>query len=186
LQLSVNQRRKLEARVGARITEEWTPEVTHLVTDTFRSTLKLMCSVCVGAHIVMPSYLDACEQAGGIVDEASHLLRDELCEAAFAKKRGLGNYSLQAAVELARQRPLLAGVDVSCSESVARQPELEAIVRAAGGRWEGSSTAGCAQSSSYDCVRPRRSLQIGPDGFDAELLREAACTQLLRLEESTL
>merc|ERR1712232_518479 len=147
LQLSAKQLRKLEARIGARIIEDWVPEVTHLVTDTFRSTLKLMCSICVGAHIVTPAYLDACQVAGSVVDEAPHLLRDELCEAAFAKKRGLGSYSLQAAVELARHRgPLLAGVEVICSESVARQRELEAIVRAAGGSWLGNMSS--AQASS--------------------------------------
>merc|ERR1711959_590159 len=141
-----------------------------------RSTPKLMCSICVGANIVTPTFLDACQEAGSVVDEAPHLLRDELCEAAFAKKRGLGSYSLQAAVELARHRgPLLAGVEVFCSESVARQRELEAIVRAAGGSWLGNMSS--AQASSSDGAQQNKSLHIGPDGFDAELLREAACTQ---------
>merc|ERR1711879_67247 len=146
-------------RIGARIIEDWAPEVTHLVTDTFRSTLKLMCSICVGAHIVTPAYLDACEEAGRLVDEAPHLLRDELCEAAFAKKHGLESYSLQAALELARQRgPLLSGVEVMCSGYVARQRELEHIVRMAGGEWLASVAGSSTLGSSSHRAQQKRSL----------------------------
>ena len=39
--------------------------------------------------VVTPAFLAACRAEGRLLDEAPFALRDELCEAAFAKKHGL-------------------------------------------------------------------------------------------------
>merc|ERR1719282_1952474 len=102
MQIVVRHRRLLERRLGIRIVEEWAPGVTHLIAHTFRRTTKLMCAICAGIHILVPEYLEVSHRAGHLVEEAPYLLRDEICEAAFAKKHKLKSFSVAAAVERAR------------------------------------------------------------------------------------
>jgi len=173
--IGIHQRRELLALLGARVVEEWKPGVTHLVADTFRRTTKLMCAICAGADIVSPSFVDACQRAACIVSPEPFLLKDEVCEAAFAKKHGLPTYSLTAAVRRARsQGPLLAGFVVYCDGGVAGRGELRTLVEAAGGNWVAKPPPRHAGITS-------KVLQLGIH-YDAELLREAACTQILRFE----
>jgi len=156
-----------------------------------------MCAICSGARIVTPSYVKACVHAGCLVDDAPYLLRDEVCESAFAKKHGLSNYSLQAAVELARSNgPLLAGMSVYCTPDVIGVGELRVLVEAAGGRWlpEAPQKQSPDSAEALDTETLLLLSQFGSsfkcdEGFwkaratyDVELLREAACTQKLQYD----
>merc|ERR1719188_2317252 len=94
----------------------------------------MLCAVCCGSWIVSPAYLGACRKAGHFVNEEGFLLRDTVCESAFARKRNLSGYSLAAAAERARsQGPLLRGVSVYCFPCAAEQRDLHLLVAAAGG-----------------------------------------------------
>jgi len=185
IEISARRRQQLESKVGVRVVDDWCPDVTHLVADAFRRTTKLMCAICVGAYIVVPNFLSACQRAGSLIDPGEWLLRDELCEAAFAKKRRLPEYSLAAAVARARSNgPLLADVSVCCSRTVTSTADLRSLVHAAGGIWLEEPPGADAQRG-LPASGPGSFLHLGKD-FDPELLREAACTQILRFEQYRL
>jgi len=186
LEFSVRQRRIL-AELGAGIAEEWTPGITHLIADTFRRTAKMMCTICHGGYVVTPEYIVACRAAGKRVDEAPYLLRDPVCEAAFARKRGIRRgYSLAKAQERARENgPMLQGVSVYCFPSVTEKRELPFLVSASGGAWLTRFPSSADDSvlllaertvSSPQEQQRRRTHEV----YDVELLREAACTQEIR------
>jgi len=187
LELSGRQKRIL-FDLGAKVADEWTPEITHLVADTFRRTAKMMCAICHGAYVVTPEYIVACRAAGQRVDEMPFMLQDTVCEAAFARKRGIANgYSLAAALERARSRgPLLRGISVYCFPSVIEKRELPMLVAAAGGTWltrfpsapDNDTVLLLAERmvSGEKEQQRRRAHAV----FDVELLREAACTQEIR------
>jgi len=187
LELSGRQNRILQ-ELGATMVEDWSTEITHLVADTFRRTAKMMCAICHGAHIVTPEYIVACRAAGQFVDEAPFTLQDAVCEAAFARKRGIASgYSLAAALQRARDNgPLLRGMSVYCFPSVTEKRELPLLVQAAGGTWlsrfpaapdDGSVLLLAERTVSGDKERRQRKAH---EVYDVEILREAACTQRLR------
>eukprot|EP00927_Polykrikos_kofoidii_P061543 TRINITY_DN5637_c0_g1_i1.p1 TRINITY_DN5637_c0_g1~~TRINITY_DN5637_c0_g1_i1.p1 ORF type:complete len:1960 (+),score=426.50 TRINITY_DN5637_c0_g1_i1:437-5881(+) len=175
------------SKFGAIAVGAWAPNITHLVADTFRRTLKLMCAICRGVPIVLPEYIDACQKAGALVDETPYLLRDSVCENAFARKRGIaGGFSIVGASERVKKRGLLLrGVSVYCFPSVTERRELPALVSAAGGAWLAKFPANVGNNvlllaeatATSDRERHRRQEH---EVYDVELLREAACTQRLR------
>lgn len=180
--LSKRQKQQLESILGAKVVDDWSPQVTHVVANSFKRTMKLMYAVCSGAHVVIPAFIDACLQAGCFVDEEAFCLRDEEGEAAFAIKQGLDSFSLQESLARARSRPLLKGLSVHwAGGTAAAKKELAVLVEAAGGQWltraprvsKASETAAPASSST--------TILLGK-AFDAELLREASCTQVLRYD----
>jgi len=187
LELSSRQQKFLLDLQGLMVAE-WNPHVSHLIADTFRRTTKMMCAICTGAHILSTEYVKACREAGRLVDEAAFLLKDEVCEAAFARKRGISQgYSLAAALQRARQNgPLLQGMSVYCFPSVGEKRELPMLVAAAGGTWLKRFPLQPACTSvlllAERCVSSEREQQRRRvyEVYDVELLREAACTQELR------
>lgn len=193
LVLGAKHRRQLRSRLGVQFVDEWIPECTHLITDTFRRTTKMMCAICAGARIVTPDFVDACLKAGCIVDDAPFALNDAVCEAAFAKKHGLPRYSLQAALEEARRSgPLLTGVAVHCSPVVAGRAEMKTLVEAAGAQWLRHLPGPMEPADSEPVLLLGKAGAEPPPrhadrwrlhtAYDAELLREAACTQKLRYD----
>mmetsp|Transcript_55635 Transcript_55635/g.107333 ORF Transcript_55635/g.107333 Transcript_55635/m.107333 type:complete len:870 (-) Transcript_55635:168-2777(-) len=187
IQLGAEQR-SLMARLGASVVEDWGPEVTHLIADTFRRTTKMMCAISLGLEVVTADYIQACSRAGQRVDEGPYRLRDTVCEAGFARKRGLKKgYSLEVAIKRAQQNgPLLKGMSVYCFPSVTDQRELPLLVGAAGGSWLSELPESpddpkvlllAERSISGDSEKRRRKAH---SVYDVELLREAACTQELR------
>lgn len=188
LELSARRRRALE-ELGIAVALEWTPRITHVVADTFRRTTKMMCAICVGAHIVTPEYIPACRAAGRLLPEDAFALRDAVCEQAFARKRGItGGYSLAAALERARRAgPLLRGVSVYCFPSVAEKRELPLLVAAAGGIWLSKFPVDRADDEAVLMLAERtvsgwreQKRRQEHRVYDVELLREAACTQVIR------
>lgn len=180
IELGTRQRRVLQKRLGFKVVDDWQLGVTYLVADTFRRTTKLMCAICTGTRIVVPAFLDACLLEGRLVDDTPFLLRDMLCEAAFAKKQGFFEYSLTEAVARSRvQGPLLDGLSVHVDAAVPGKKELQLLVEAAGGQWLRRPPPNAEVSASSG---PQPSVLLIGRTFDAELLREAACTQILRFE----
>jgi len=190
VEMTAAQRRTIKA-LGATFTNEWMPQVSHLIADTFRRTTKMMCAICCGARVVVPAYLDACAEAGKLVDDTQFLLRDEVCEAAFARKHHLADdFSVSAALERRNQSgPMLHGVSVYCFPSVVERHDLPHLVAAAGGAWLDelpSSFPGHAHSvlllaeraarNSAEQEQRKKANRI----YDVEMLREAAITQMLR------
>lgn len=184
------QQRRIIDKLGASFSSDCGPDVTHIVADTFRRTTKMMCAICRGVRAVIPDYLGACEMAGRLIDEGPFELRDHVCEQAFARKRGIpGGYSLAMALERARRNgPLLKGMSVYCFPSVEDTRELPLVVAAAGGRWlprfpddpDAATMLLLAEPVvSGDHEREKRALHTV---YDVELLREAVCTQELRLD----
>jgi len=194
LELGTKYRRQLRSKLGVKFVDEWSPDITHLLADTFRRTTKMMSAICTGARVVTPDYIDECLKAGCLVDDAPFALNDPVCEAAFAKKHGLPRYSLQEALEESRRSgPLLDGVDVHCSQAVVGRSEMKTLVHAAGARWlrqvpECPPHDGDAQPvlllSKAGAEPPPRHAERWRlhTAYDAELLREAACTQKLRYD----
>jgi len=187
LELSLRQRRIL-IDLGVAMVDEWTPSITHIIADTFRRTTKIMCGICRGVRIITPDYIHACRVAGKLVDEERFLLHDVVCETAFARRRGLtSGYSLTKALNRARGNgQLLQGVSVYCFPSVVEKRELPALVAAAGGKWlhrfpsspdDGAVLLLAERAVSSEREQRRRKAH---DVYDVELLREAACTQVLR------
>jgi len=187
LELSGRQKRTIE-ELGGILANDWSPHVTHLVADTFRRTAKMMCTICCGANVVIPDYITACRTAGKFVDETPFLLQDEVCEAAFARKRGMvSGYSLTKALQSSRkQGPLLKGISVYCFPSVVEKRELALLVASAGGTWlnkfpavaHDDSVLLLAERTVSSAVEQQRRKTFKV--YDVELLREAACTQELR------
>jgi len=183
--LGKRQRQLLERLLGASVVDDWSPSVTHVVASSFKRTTKLMCAVCSGASVVIPAFIDACLQAGRLVEEGPFALQDQEGEAAFARRQGLPCYSLQAAIALARSSgPLLAGKSVYTAKgSSAAKQELRLLVQAAGGNWltrvprvtDADARSGPAATT----------IMLGKF-YDEELVREAACTQVLRFDAHKL
>jgi len=185
-QLSDRQRRIL-MKLGGSVVDVWTPDVTHLVADTFRRTTKMMCSIACGVRIVVPDFITASRAADHFVEENPFMLKDEICEIAFARKRNLDGYSM---VEAVRRRllhgPLLSAVHVHCLPSVLEKRELPLLVAAMGGKWL-PTFPGMPDHESVlllgeraQCSEQEREWRSKHKVYDLELLREAACTQVLR------
>jgi len=190
VELTAAHRRTIKV-LGANFTNDWTPQATHLIADTFRRTTKMMCAVCCGARVVVPAYLDACAKAGKLVDDAQFILRDEVCEAAFARKHNFSdNFSVSAALERRNQQgPLLHGVSVYCFPSVVERHDLPHLVAAAGGAWLDELPASfpghagplllLAERVAGNSLEQEQRKQASRV-YDVEMLREAAITQVLR------
>ena len=174
--LESSKREKLGKIPGVVVVDEWSSKVTHVIAKGFRRTTKLMCAVCAGLHIVVPEFLDECIREGEVVGEEPFLLKDEIAEATFAEKHELSTFSLQASVQCARTQPaLLRSKSVYWADgSASEREELRLLVEAAGGRWLKRKPR-----KLRDLTAVPKSLWLGQD-FDPELLREAACTQVLR------
>ncbi|CAK0891201.1 unnamed protein product [Prorocentrum cordatum] len=136
VRVSAATRKLLWQRLGAGFADGWSVEVTHLVSDSFRRTAKMMCALCAGVPVVRSGYLDAClrtPDAGTQPDEEAFALRDRDGEEALERRLGLdpGALSLELAQERRRrQGPLLDGVQVFASPRAGLQPEDVAALRA--------------------------------------------------------
>lgn len=148
----------------------------------------MMCAVCGGAQVVTPDYLTACRDAGAFVDEQPYTLKDPVCEGAFARKHHIAEgYSLATALQHARANgPLLQGISVYCFPSVIEKHDLPHLVAAAGGKWLQRFPSAPDHESVLLLAEPVVSGKVEAQRrkqhkvYDVELLREAACTQILR------
>ncbi|TPX57819.1 hypothetical protein SpCBS45565_g08149 [Spizellomyces sp. 'palustris'] len=123
-------RRKVVTALGGTVVDTWN-ECTHLVTDRIRRTVKFLCALSAGRHIVNVKWLDACKKQGSFVGEAKFLLKDMKSEKQYG-------FSLKTSLNRAQdasQPPLLNGLQVYATPGV--QPprgELREILNAAGAK----------------------------------------------------
>lgn len=180
LVLDAARRERLKRTLGIPVLESWSSKVTHVIAKEFKRTTKLMCGVCAGLPVVAPAYVDECLKAGELIDETPFLLQDQAAESSFATKRELKSFSLQASVQRARSERLLKGKSVYAVAELQldanEKEELKLLVEAAGGRWLKRKPR---KANAATCIS--KSIVLGQD-FDPELLREAACTQVLRFD----
>ena len=103
-------------------------ECSHLVTDKMRRTMKFLCCVARGCHIVNFKWIEKCNQQKKFVDSSSFTLKDK----AFEKQH---NFNLVKSIGKARANPgVLTGYQCMLSKGVKpNQEQLCDIIKCAGG-----------------------------------------------------
>ncbi|KAK2855142.1 hypothetical protein Q7C36_007011 [Tachysurus vachellii] len=104
-------------------------DMTHLVTDKVRRTVKFLCAVARGVPIVTPDWLSKSGKAGSFLSPNGFLVKDAEQEKKF-------NFSLQDALGVASSQPLLQGYEVHVTPSVKPEPaQMKEIITCCGARF---------------------------------------------------
>ncbi|CAA0832085.1 BRCT domain-containing DNA repair protein [Striga hermonthica] len=123
----LKQQKKIMARLGFLVASSCS-DATHFVTDRFVRTKNMLEAIALGRHVVTHLWLEACEQAGYVVDERSYVLRD-------GKKEKEIGFNMLVSLSRAKQHPLLKGRRVFITPNV--KPDVDAVsglVEAVGGQ----------------------------------------------------
>ncbi|KAL5456890.1 hypothetical protein EMCRGX_G034116 [Ephydatia muelleri] len=103
-------------------------ECTHLVTDKMVRTIKLLCCLSRGCHIVSSRWLDQCQVHGAFLPADGFLLKDRTAERQH-------NFSLQRSLQQARQVKLLDGYKIFMTSNVTPdRAALSDIIKCSGGQ----------------------------------------------------
>ncbi|KAM9488352.1 mediator of DNA damage checkpoint protein 1 isoform 1-T1 [Clarias gariepinus] len=104
-------------------------DMTHLVTDKVRRTVKFLCAVARGVPIVTPDWLSKCGKAGSFLSPNGFLVKDTEQEKKF-------NFSLQESLRVASSQPLLQGYEIHVTPSVKPEPaHMKEIITCCGARF---------------------------------------------------
>ncbi|XP_048117206.1 mediator of DNA damage checkpoint protein 1 [Alosa alosa] len=104
-------------------------DMTHLVTDAVRRTVKFMCAVARGVPIVTPDWLKKCGRAGSFLPADEFLVKDAEQERKF-------NFRLQESLSVASSQPLLQGYEIHVTRSVKPEPaQMKDIIVSCGARY---------------------------------------------------
>ncbi|KAF5902350.1 mediator of DNA damage checkpoint protein 1, partial [Clarias magur] len=104
-------------------------DMTHLVTDKVRRTVKFLCAVARGVPIVTPDWLSKCGKTGSFLSPNGFLVKDIEQEKRF-------NFSLQEALRVASSQPLLQGYEIHVTPSVKPEPaHMKEIITCCGARF---------------------------------------------------
>ncbi|XP_047667701.1 mediator of DNA damage checkpoint protein 1 [Tachysurus fulvidraco] len=104
-------------------------DMTHLVTDKVRRTVKFLCAVARGVSIVTPDWLIKSAKAGSFLSPNGFLVKDAEQEKKF-------NFSLQDALGVASSQPLLQGYEIHVTPSVKPEPaQMKEIITCCGARF---------------------------------------------------
>ncbi|KAF4088474.1 hypothetical protein AMELA_G00082700 [Ameiurus melas] len=104
-------------------------DMTHLVTDKVRRTVKFLCAVARGVPIVTPDWLSKCGKAGSFLSPNGFLVKDVEQEKKF-------NFRLQEALRVANSQPLLQGYEIHVTPSVKPEPaQMKEIITCSGARF---------------------------------------------------
>ncbi|XP_076847339.1 mediator of DNA damage checkpoint protein 1 isoform X4 [Brachyhypopomus gauderio] len=104
-------------------------DMTHLVTDKVRRTVKFLCAVARGVPVVTPDWLAKSAKSGSFLSPNEYLVKDKEQEKKF-------NFSLQEALRVARQQPLLQGYEIHVTTSVRPEPpQMREIITCCGARY---------------------------------------------------
>jgi len=147
---------------------------THVIVpkEELPRTLRVMCAICRGQHVVHSRWLRSCLREGKCVDEAGHEPQAS-CQ------------QLTQALGLARSRPLLDNRSVYVFPSIPQRTALQMITRAAGGKVL-SKRPTSAQNLDQGVLLIGTINDLRAAGacklHTPELLFEAAMTQQLREE----
>ncbi|KAJ8305619.1 hypothetical protein KUTeg_016164 [Tegillarca granosa] len=99
-------------------------DCTHLVTDKVRRTVKFLCCLSRGIPIVMPTWLENCNQ-----NYAPYLVHDASSEKQY-------NFSLRKSIEKASEASVLDGYKIHVTKSVKPDPpQMEDIIKCSGGEY---------------------------------------------------
>ncbi|KAJ3256981.1 hypothetical protein HK104_007049, partial [Borealophlyctis nickersoniae] len=123
-------RRKVVDALGGSVVSDWA-ECTHLVTDRIRRTVKFLCALSAGKHILDVKWLDACKKSGKFVDESKYTLKD-------SKTEKLYSFSFPTSLTRTRDptRPKLFENTLVYATPSVKPPhhELREILESAGGQ----------------------------------------------------
>ncbi|XP_023220548.1 kinesin-related protein 4-like [Centruroides sculpturatus] len=119
---------KIVTKLGGEIVDD--PKLcTHLVTDKFHRTVKMMCCVAKGIPVVVSEWLHRCESNDTFVDHAEYLLKDSAAEKQY-------KFNLKETLDNAQRMPLLKGWSIHVTNKVKPVPEqMKDIIEFAGGKY---------------------------------------------------
>ncbi|XP_028837931.1 mediator of DNA damage checkpoint protein 1 isoform X2 [Denticeps clupeoides] len=104
-------------------------DMTHLVTDGVRRTVKFMCAVAKGIPVVNPDWLKKCGKEGSFMPADNFLVKDAVQEKKF-------NFCLKESLRMASQKPLLEGYEIHVTRSVKPEPsQMKDIITCSGARY---------------------------------------------------
>ncbi|XP_030641459.1 mediator of DNA damage checkpoint protein 1 [Chanos chanos] len=104
-------------------------DMTHLVTDKVRRTVKFLCAVARGVPVVTTKWLEKCGESECFLPPEGFLVKDSEQEKKF-------KFSLQEALQTARTQPLLRGYEIHVTRSVKPEPsQMKDIIVCSGARY---------------------------------------------------
>ncbi|XP_059920072.1 mediator of DNA damage checkpoint protein 1 [Gadus macrocephalus] len=90
-------------------------DMTHLVTDKVRRTVKFLCAMARGIPVVTTQWLEQSAKAGGFLSPTAYIVKDMEQEQKF-------NFRLQESIRIASIQPLLQGYQIHVTKSVKPEP----------------------------------------------------------------
>ncbi|KAG7277921.1 hypothetical protein CRUP_004700 [Coryphaenoides rupestris] len=90
-------------------------DMTHLVTDKVRRTVKFLCAVARGIPVVTTQWLEKSGKARSFLSPSEFIVKDAETEKRF-------NFSLQESISIASNQPLLQGYQIHVTKSVKPEP----------------------------------------------------------------
>uniref|UniRef100_A0AAZ3PGD4 Mediator of DNA damage checkpoint protein 1 n=1 Tax=Oncorhynchus tshawytscha TaxID=74940 RepID=A0AAZ3PGD4_ONCTS len=104
-------------------------DMTHLVTDRVRRTVKFLCAVARGVPVVTTDWLDKCGKVGRFLPTDRYLVKDREQENKFS-------FCLEESLRTASTQPLLQGYEVHVTGSVLPEPaQMKDIIVCSGARF---------------------------------------------------
>ena len=102
-------------------------ECTHCVTDKVRRTVKFLCCLAKGCHIVSIKWLSDCKKEGKFLPVDPYIIKDLTAEKQY-------QFSLRDSITAARKNLLLSGWRVFLTEGIKPSPpDMTQIIDSAGG-----------------------------------------------------
>ncbi|KAJ3412421.1 hypothetical protein HDV05_000779 [Chytridiales sp. JEL 0842] len=122
--------KEIVTKLGGTVVESWA-ECTHCVSDKIRRTVKFLCALAAGKHILTVKWLEQSQKAGHFIGEAKFLPKDKATEKQYG-------FSFEKSSHRAQNKalpPFLSGIKIYATPNVkpGRQ-ELSEMVTAAGGQ----------------------------------------------------
>ncbi|CAL8289765.1 unnamed protein product [Merluccius merluccius] len=90
-------------------------DMTHLVTDRVRRTVKFLCAMARGIPVVTTRWLEKSGKAGSFLSPSAFIVKDAEQEKKF-------NFCLQESIRIASNQPLLQGYEIHITKSVKPEP----------------------------------------------------------------
>ncbi|KAL0984906.1 hypothetical protein UPYG_G00150310 [Umbra pygmaea] len=119
---------KVVYRLGGSLAKGVT-DMTHLVTDRVRRTVKFLCAVARGVPIVTTKWLEKSGEAGSFLSTDLYLVKDGEQENKFS-------FCLEESLRSASTQPLLQGYQVHVTRSVLPEPgQMKDIITCSGARF---------------------------------------------------
>ncbi|KAJ8354930.1 hypothetical protein SKAU_G00224970 [Synaphobranchus kaupii] len=104
-------------------------DMTHLVTDKVRRTVKFLCAVARGVPIVTTDWLEKSGRRGSFLSPSEFLVKDAEQEKKFS-------FCLEQSLCTANTQPLLQGYEIHVTRSVKPEPaQMKDIISSSGARY---------------------------------------------------